>query len=263
MAETTSTPDSSAEKAPAAPAEAKAVEASPAKTTPAPAADKAPVKNAGSVKKNPAVAKKPVAKKAKAKKTAARKAPARKSVTRKSPAKSPAKAPIAASVKADNNQPSVSQLKEKIMATQNTDYTAPIANMMSGAVNEFQSRSQAAYEKSTEAMSEMTDFAKGNVEAVVQSGKVFAEGVQGMGQTIADEAKTAYETTTADIQEMASVKSPTELFQLQGKIMRRNFDAMIATATKNTDATMKLANEVVAPMSARVSVASEKMSKIA
>lgn len=263
MAETTSTSNSKAENVEAASAQAKTFEASPAKTEPTPAAEKAPVKDANSGKKTPAVAKKPVAKKAKAKKTAAPKGSARKSVTRKSPSKSPAKAPIAASVKADNNQPSVSQLKEKIMATQNTDYSAPIANMMSGAVSEMQSRTQAAYEKSTEAMSEMTDFAKGNVEAVVKSGKAFAEGVQGMGQTIADEAKTAYETTTADIQEMASVKSPTELFQLQGKIMRRNFDAMIAAATKNSDATMKLANDVVAPMSARVSVASEKISKVA
>ncbi len=258
MAETTSKSDSSADTAKAAAPEAKS----------APAAEKAPAEKAAPAKKTSAAAKKPAAKKAPAKKAVAkkivaRKTPARKSVAKKSPAKKPAKAPIAASVEADQNQPSVSQLKEKIMATKTNDYTAPIADMMSGAVSEFQSRTQAAYEKSTEAMSEVTDFAKGNVEAVVQSGKVLAEGMQGMGQTFADEAKTAYETTTSDIQEMASVKSPTELFQLQGKIMRRNFDAMIAATTKNTDATMKLANDVVAPMSARVSVATEKMSKVA
>ena len=257
MAETTSTPDSTADKADAAPAAPKPAEAKPAK-----AADKAPAKKAAA-KKSPTAAKTPAAKKPAAKKAVAKKTPARKSVATKSPAKTPAKASIAASIKADDNQPSVSQLKEKIMATQTTDYTAPITQMMSGAVTEMQSRTQAAYEKSTEAMSEMTDFAKGNVEAVVESGKVLAEGMQGMGKTIADEAKAAYETTTSDIQEMASVKSPTELFQLQGKIMRRNFDAMIAATTKNTDATMKLANDFVAPMSARVSVASEKMSKVA
>ncbi|MWV27200.1 phasin family protein [Aurantiacibacter rhizosphaerae] len=276
MAETTSTSKGSADTAKAAPspakaepkaeaqgAKAKTAEAQTAEAKPAPAAEKAPVKKAAAAKKSSAAAKKPAAKKAPAKKVAAKKTPARKSVAKKSPAKKPAKAPIAASVEADDNQPSVSQLKEKIMATKTNDYTAPITDMMSGAVNEMQNRTQAAYEKSTEAMSEMTDFAKGNVEAVVESGKVLAEGMQGMGQTFADEAKTAYETTTADIQEMASVKSPTELFQLQGKIMRRNFDAMIAAATKNSDATMKLANDFVAPMSARVSIASEKMSKVA
>ncbi|WP_231638845.1 phasin family protein [Aurantiacibacter marinus] len=147
--------------------------------------------------------------------------------------------------------------------TKTTDFTNVVTDTLTGAVNEMQTRAQSAYEKSTEAMSEMTDFAKGNVEAVVESGKLLVEGVQTMGTTYADEAKTAYETATADIKEMASIKSPTDLFQLQGKIMRRNFDAMIAATTKNTDAAMKLANDAVAPISGRVSVATEKMSKVA
>ncbi|MGB3795812.1 MAG: phasin family protein [Alteraurantiacibacter sp.] len=263
MAETTSTPESTTDKV-----EAAAAKAETAETKSATAAEKAPAQKVPAAKKSAPAAKKPVAKKAAGKKPAAKKAiakktPARKTVAKKSPAKKPAKAPIAASIEADDNQPSVSQLKEKIMANKNTDYTAPMSDMMSGAVTEMQTRSQAAYDKSTMAVSEMTDFAKGNVEAAVESGKLLAEGMQGMGQTMAEEARSAYETTTADIQEMASVKSPTELFQLQGKIMRRNFDAMIAVATKNTDATMKLANDFVAPMSARVGVASEKMSKVA
>ena len=138
-----------------------------------------------------------------------------------------------------------------------------ITETMTEAVNEMQARTQAAYDKSTEAMGEMTDFAKGNVEAMVETGKVFTESLQGMGQTMADEAKLAYETATADIKDMASIKSPTELFQLQGKIMRRNFDAMVAMSSKTTDATMKMANDVAAPLSARMNVAAEKMSKVA
>jgi len=67
----------------------------------------------------------------------------------------------------------------------------------------------------------------------------------------------------ADIKEMAAVKSPTELFQLQGKIMRRNFDAMVAATSKGTEAGMKLANEAIAPISARVNLAVEKFSKAA
>ena len=62
MAETTSTSNSKAENVEAASAQAKTFEASPAKTEPAPAAEEAPVKDANSGKKTPAVAKKPVAK---------------------------------------------------------------------------------------------------------------------------------------------------------------------------------------------------------
>ncbi|MCL6250855.1 phasin family protein [Altererythrobacter sp. KTW20L] len=134
---------------------------------------------------------------------------------------------------------------------------------MTDAVSEMQSKAQAAYEKGTGMVSEMTDLAKGNVEALVESGKIVATGLQDMGKTYADEAKSAYETISADLKEMASVKSPTELFQLQGKIMRRNFDMLVATGTKGSEGAMKLANEAIAPISARVNLAVEKLSKAA
>jgi len=251
MAESTSKTEDTAEMAKAE--ETKVAE------KPAPAAKKAPVKKAAPAKKAPAAAKKAAPKKTATKKVASKKAPAKKPVAKKTPAPK-ARTTAAASAK---SEPTVTQLKEKIMATPNFDYTKQITESMNDAVSEMQARTQAAYDKSTEAMGEMTEFAKGNVEAVVETGKVFAESMQGMGQTLADEAKMAYETATADIKDMASIKSPTELFQLQGKIMRRNFDAMIAMSSKTTDATMKMANDVMAPMSARVNVAAEKMSKVA
>jgi phasin family protein len=146
------------------------------------------------------------------------------------------------------------------MAT--TDFTATMTDTMTDAVAEMQDKMQEAYDKSTGMVTEMTDFAKGNVDAVVESGKVLAAGVQDMSKHYAEEAKTVYETVTADMKEMASVKSPTELFQLQGKILRRNFDMMVANSSKSTDALMKLANDTVAPITGRVNIAAEKMANV-
>jgi len=147
--------------------------------------------------------------------------------------------------------------------TMTTDFTANISETVTDAIGEVQARLQTAYDKSTGMVTEMTELAKGNVEAVVESSKLFAVGVQDLGKSYADEAKAAYETATADIKEMAAIKSPTELFQLQGKIMRRNFDMMIAATSKSTDAAMKLASHAMAPISGRVNVAAEKLSKVA
>jgi phasin family protein len=181
-------------------------------------------------------------------------APAKAKFTRK-PARFPAvKSPA---------QPTrtLTQLKETIMANANTtaDYTKPIAD----AFGEIQTRAKTAYDKSTVAMTEVTEFTKGNVEAIVESGKILAGGVQGLGKSYVEEAKTAYETLTADVKELAAVKSPTELFQLQGKIARRNFDALVATSSKNTDAFIKLATEAFAPITGRVNLAAEKLAKVA
>ncbi|HYD25354.1 MAG TPA: phasin family protein [Croceibacterium sp.] len=168
-------------------------------------------------------------------------------------AKKPAKARALAS-------PTVNELKDKIMATaKTTDFAKPINE----AIGEFQSRAKVAYEKGTEAFAEATEFAKGNVEAFVESGKILAGGVQDLGKTYVEEAKSAYETLTGDLKEMAAVKSPTELFQLQGKIVRRNFDVFVATGSKNTEAVLKLAGDAFAPISGRVNVAAERLGKVA
>lgn len=157
-------------------------------------------------------------------------------------------------------RPTITELKEKIMATAKTpDFTKPVAD----AIGEFQTKAKVAYEKGTESLTEATEFAKGNVEAIVESGKILAAGAQDLGKTYVEEAKSAYETLTGDLKEIAAIKSPTELFQLQGKIMRRNFDMLVATSSKNTEAAMKLANDAFAPISGRVNIAAEKLAKVA
>jgi len=163
-------------------------------------------------------------------------------------------------VKTTEPQLTITQLKEKIMATaKTTDFTKPIVD----AFGEYQTKAKVAYEKGTEVATEVTEFAKGNVEAFVESGKIFAAGAQTLGKGYVEEAKTAYETLTADVKELAAVKSPTELFQLQGKIARRNFDMFVAASSKNTEAFLKLANDTVAPLTGRVEVATEKLAKVA
>lgn len=153
---------------------------------------------------------------------------------------------------------SIPELKEKIMSMSTPDYT----EKMTDVAAQLQGRSKEAYEKGSEVMTEMSDFAKGTVEAMVESGKIFSGAMQEMGKTYVEDAKAAYEQITADLKEMAAVKSPTELLQLQGKIMRRNFDAMVASSSKNAEKIMKISNDAFAPLSARISVATDKISKV-
>jgi len=246
MAESTDKAGKSAEQAYAQAADA--VSASPeiAKAEVAPVATDQPATRAASAALAPKAVKKiakPVRKKPVAK--------VRRKISK------PKRAPASAETPA----PTLTELKEKIMANAKT--TTDFAKPFTDAVGEFQSKAKAAYEKGTELAAEATEFAKGNVEAIVESGKVYAAGVQNLSKGYVEEAKSAYETFTADLQEFAAVKSPTELFQLQAKLARRNFDAMIAYGSKNTDAVTKLASETFAPISGRISLATEKFSKAA
>ena len=141
--------------------------------------------------------------------------------------------------------------------------TPDFMKSMTDAMTEAQSKAKEAYEKGTELSSEATEFAKGNVEAMVESGKIFSEGVQSLSKTYVDEAKSAFETMTADMKEIAAIKSPTELFQLQGKLARRNFDTMVAFGSKSSETIVKLANDSAAPLSGRMSMAADKIAKVA
>jgi phasin family protein len=187
--------------------------------------------------------------------------PAKPVVSRKAATPAPKKPlPTATKAAPTTPTPTITELKDKIMATaKSTDFSKTVTD----TVGEFQRRAKEAYDKGAELSAEATEFAKGNVEALVESGKILAAGVQDLGKTYAEDAKSAYETATADLKEFAAVKSPTELFQLQGRLLRRNFETLFAYGSKNTEAVVKLASESFAPLSGRASLAAEKLSKVA
>ncbi len=214
---------------------------------------KAPAKKAA--RKSPAKKKVAAKKAAPKKKALARKAPAKKVAAKKVAAKKPA-----AKTK---DTPTIAQLKDKIMATAKSAKTTDFTKTVKETAAEAQTRAKAVYNKGTELTSEVVDFQKGNLEAVVESGKVLASGMQDLGRVYIQDAKLAAETVTADVKKMASIKSPTELFQLQGEIARRNFDVAVERSSRNVEAMMKLANEAFAPLSNRASLAAERIKKAA
>lgn len=158
---------------------------------------------------------------------------------------------------------SLKDLKDKIMDTTTTTAPTDFTATMRDTAADMQTRAKAAYEKGTELTADVTAFHKGNFDAMVEAGKVLAAGMQELGRTSVEQARTAAETATADVKAMAAVSSPTELFQLQGEIARRNLDAIVAHTSKNAEAMMKLANDMFAPISTRASVAMERFNKAA
>lgn len=239
--------DAAAEKA-YAEAAAKVVEA-PKATGKAPAV-KAAAKKAAPAKKV-AAARKPAVKKVAPKKTAAAKKAA--PVTKAAPV-AKAAAALAAPVT------TITKLKDTIMATaKKTDFTATAKTV----VADVQTRVKGAYAKTAEVAAEVTEFNKANVDAVVESGKIFFTGAQELVKDNVETGKTVLETVTADAKKLMEVKSPTELMQMQGELARRNFDAIVSFGSKRTEAWVKLYNEAFAPISNRVSVATEKFTKAA
>jgi phasin family protein len=235
--------EAAAKAAPAAPRAAKPdatqTSAAPKKT--------APAKKAAKVVKPAA---KTVTKTATKTKPAATKQPAAKPNVAKQ-----AEAPASAAPKTTTTTKLKDTVMETVETVKNTDLTTAAKEIFA----DVQARAKTAYTKGTEFAGEATEFTKANLEAVVESGKIFFTGAQELLKTNVETGKNVIEIVTEDAKKVAAVKSPTELFQLQGEITRRNFDAVVAYGSKRTEAWVKLYNDAFAPISNRVSVAIEKV----
>lgn len=220
-------------------------------------AKKAPAKRAPAKK----MAVKKASVKAAAKKTPAKtvtvKSAVKKAATKKTPVRTQA-AKKPATVKVSGNP--VLKLKDTIMATaEKTDITAQAKEMAA----DVQTRVKTAYTKAGEYTAEAGEFNKANLDAVVESGKILLAGAQNLVKSDIATGKGVVEIATADAKKIAGVKSPTDLFELQGEITRRNFDAAMSFGSQRTEALVKLYNDAFAPISNRVSVATERFSKAA
>ncbi|CAN5262191.1 hypothetical protein BH10PSE15_BH10PSE15_12760 [soil metagenome] len=139
------------------------------------------------------------------------------------------------------------------------DATIPDATAKAQAFfGEANTRAKAAMEKSAKMLEEINTFSKGNIEAVVESSKIAAKGIETLGQEAADYTRKQFEGATAMMKSFASVKSPAELFKMQSDYIRQSFDALVAESSKATEAMLKLAGEVAQPLSNRVALATEK-----
>ena len=168
--------------------------------------------------------------------------------------------PVAARAKTDTRTEAAAAA---LAATKDTDTMQDTINKTAAQAEslfaDYNSRTKAAFDKSAKLFDEFNDFAKGNVEAVVESSKIAAKGFESFGQDAAEYSRKSFETATQAMKSFAGAKSPTDFFKLQSDYLRSAFDSMVAETSKNTEAMIKLAGDVAQPLSNRAAVAAEKI----
>jgi phasin family protein len=118
-------------------------------------------------------------------------------------------------------------------------------------------------EKAIKTAEELMAFSQGNLEAMVKSGQIWAAGVQDIGKQIAATAQASFDETMSTFKALTSVKSLKDAFDLQSMLARTTVEKTLAESGKLTDASMKLTEQALAPITARVSLAMEKFAKTA
>ena len=167
--------------------------------------------------------------------------------------------PAAAAVKTAAE--ATDKLNERTTQMQN-EATHMITDRTQAAFGDMNKRTKTAIEKSQKMVEEMTEFTKGNVEAIVASSKVAARAVETLGQEAAEFGRRSFEDASATVKSFAEVKSPTDFFRLQSEFARTQFDSMVSESSKMSEAMIKLAGQMFEPITSRYSVAAERVKNI-
>jgi phasin family protein len=135
---------------------------------------------------------------------------------------------------------------------------APFQNVFAQA-NE---QSQELAKRSQKVAGELAELTRANVEAVVEAGRVAAEGARSISQDAVAKSRGGFEQAADAIRSLAEAKSPTEYLQLQGEFARASFDRAVAESSKLTESLVKLAGEAFQPLSNRAAANAERFNTL-
>jgi phasin family protein len=120
--------------------------------------------------------------------------------------------------------------------------------------------------KGLKIMLNTVDFAaigKENLEAFTVSSKIWTTGVQDLTKEFAASAKASFEESVAAFKALTTVKSIKEAIELQTSYSKSAVEKALAESKKMTEASLKLTEQAMAPITARVAVAVGSFSKAA
>jgi phasin family protein len=112
-------------------------------------------------------------------------------------------------------------------------------------------------------INDFTAFGTANLEAVNAAGKIWAAGVTDLTNQAANSAKSSFEHSVATFKALTSVKSVNEAITIQGSYGKAAFANAVAASKSLADASIKLTEQAMAPLTARLAVAVDSLSKAA
>jgi phasin family protein len=139
----------------------------------------------------------------------------------------------------------------------------PAAPAFEKLFTEASARGEEAVKRSRKAAEELANLCRGNLDALVESGKIAATGTQSIGQELVSKSRDSLEQTANTVRSFTEAKSPTELLQLHSDFARTAFDRFVEESSALTESMVKLAGEAFQPLSNRASANVEKLNQIA
>jgi hypothetical protein len=126
------------------------------------------------------------------------------------------------------NSDSVTQSPAALMTAQ----TEQAITMAKASFEQIATKSREAMEQSMKTVGVVTEMTRGNMDALLESSRAAAGGIQVIAQEVAEYGKQTFERTTAAGRTMALARTAPELIQLQSEFARTEFTNAIAEYSK-------------------------------
>ena len=142
--------------------------------------------------------------------------------------------------------------------------TKPVASLMAPAsaaattgLDQTPAAMKQGVDRAMKTAEQFAQFYQGNFEAMVKSGQIWATGLQDLTKHMAGSTQAALEEGVSTFRAITSAKSLKEAMDLQTSYAKTSFEKALAEGGKLTETSLKLAEEVAAPLTARVNAAVE------
>jgi hypothetical protein len=111
------------------------------------------------------------------------------------------------------------------------------------------------------AAEEAAEFGRGNIEAMTKSAQLFAVGFQDMGKQVFAVTQALTDHALESAKALAAVKSLKEAADIQAAFAKASMERSMSEASKLQEASFRLAEQASAPITARMTLAAEKLAK--
>jgi phasin family protein len=106
-----------------------------------------------------------------------------------------------------------------------------------------------AFGLSGEGAQQATEQSSRNLESIVQSGTILADGMQSISRELLDFARKRVEQNLHRVDALASCRTPQEMMAVQSDLVRDNLEDLVQSTRRIAEISMQMADEAVRRMS--------------
>ena len=110
---------------------------------------------------------------------------------------------------------------------------------------------------------QLVTFGQGNVEALVKSSQIFATGLQDISKLMAASAQATMDDAMNAFRAMTGVRSLKDAADLQASLTRSTVEKALTQSSQVAETSFKVAEQALAPISSRFSLAVQSFGKAA